>query len=619
MRSIRRPEAGERARRPRPAARGAAPRTGLRASGLRARGLGARVPLAVGLIATGLIATVGASAPLSACGDPRGGPRFSGAGHETPQRGGTFVFHHESDVRGFDPHVSFDELSNIGIKLMFDGLLDYDEEMRLVPSLAEALPEVSDGGRTFTFRLREGVRFHNGRTLTAEDVRWSVERMLHPDTGSPGVPYFMRLVGLDAYTARRAPHVEGIEVRDARTIVFRLVEPDQTFLNAIAMPFAHPVPRENYEAHPRDVARFPVGTGPYELESWEPGIRVVFRRNRRYWRPGRPYVDRMIFELNLQREAAFMRFLAGDLDHVHRLTPADRQFLRTSAAWAPYREMRADGDLWGVILNTQMAPFDDVHIRRAVAFAIDRERWRTVRNHALAVVGQALPEGFAGHDPELPERQTFDLARAREEMRLAGHPDGLREPVTVWIGEGATGKVYGELIQNDLGRIGIRVELKPVAFPVYLRETGRERTAQALYGGWSMDFPDPATFMDPLFHSRAATATDAQNKSFYRNPELDALLDRARSEIDRERRVAAYREANRIVTRDAPWAFVSSSIRLEAWQPYVRGYRIHLVWSECFRDVWLDLPRKRVAARYTRRGRLAGLAGVLPLPAGGAR
>ena len=549
------------------------------------------------------LGVLGALLLLQGCGDPRSGPRWMGARPSslTPRRGGTFVFHHESDVRGFDPAISFDELSNMGIKLLFDCLLDYDYDLNLVPSLAVALPDVSEDGKTFTFRLRHNVRFHNGREMTAEDVRWSLERMLHPDKNSPGVGYFAQLDGLAEYTARTASHVRGIVVIDRYTVRFQLKEPDQTFLNAIAMPFAAPLPRESYGPDAVEVARHPVGTGPYMLEEWEPGIRVTFKRNPRYWQPGKPYADRMIYELNLHRETAFMRFLAGDLDHVHRLTPADRLFLSKNPAWAPYRQLKPDADLWGLQMNMELPPFDNVHIRRAVAFVVDRNRWSLARNHALAPLGQALPVGFAGYDAHLPGLQTRDLARAKAEMRLAGHPDGLAQPVTLWIGEGATGKVYGELAQANLAEIGIRVELKPVAFPVYLRETGRPRTAQMVFGGWSQDFPDPATFFDPLFHSRSATPTDATNHAFYKNPTLDALLDRARSERDHTRRVAMYREANQIVTEDAPWAFAFSNIRLEAWQPYVHGYQVHLVWSNCFRDVWLDLPRQRIARRYAPR------------------
>jgi ABC-type transport system substrate-binding protein len=262
-------------------------------------------------------------------------------------------------------------------------------------------------------------------------------------------------------------------------------------------------------------------------------------------------------------------------------------------------------------MNVEMPPFDDVHVRRAVAFAIDRERWALSRNHAIAPLDQAIPAGFLGHDPNLPERQSYDPARAREELRLAGYSHGLPGTYELWLGEGPTAQLYGELAQADLEKIGIHTSLKVVSFPVYLEQTGRPHTAQLLpVAGWIADFPDPSAFVDPLFTSASATPTDAENRGFYRNPEIDELAQRAHREQDPAERERIFRRINSILTGDAVWAFAYSSLRLEAWQPYVHGYRIHIVWTECYRDVWLDLPRQRVAQRLTRHGALAGIVPV---------
>lgn len=554
-----------------------------------------------GLVALLFLAASALGITLFLPDEPRT-PRWRGAGHEEPQRGGTFVFHHEDNVRGFDPHTSFDELSNMGIKLLFEGLIDYDREtLELVPRLAEALPEQSEDGRTFTFRLRRGVRFHDspvfpggrGREVTAEDVRWSLEHMLHPDTASPGISFYSLIEGLAAFRAGEASHISGIRVRDRYTIEIRLTRPDQTFLNAMAMTFAYPVPREAYAEYGAEFARNPVGTGAYVLERWEPGVEVVFRRNESYYIEGQPYVDRMVFTLDLDRGAAMMRFRNGDLDHVHRQTVADYIKLRDMEAWDPYRSQEPNTDLWGVIMNTQLAPFDNVHVRRAVAFAINRPHWRRARVNRLLITGQPIPATLPGYDPDLPGQHRYDLERAREEMRLAGFPNGLPEPVEVWLGTGDIGRQYGELIQSDLAAIGIRVNLKQVAFPIFLAETGKPRTAQMLFSGWSMDFPDPSNFLDILFHSDAISDSHSTNRAFYSNPELDRLLDAARIEQDRARRLEMYREASRIIVDDAPWAFVNSNLQMEMWQPYVRNYRPHPVWSNFYRDIWLDLPRER--------------------------
>ncbi len=552
-------------------------------------------------------------------------PRWRGAGHEEPRRGGTFVFHHESDLRGLDPLKSFDEISNMGIKLLYEGLIDYDRDtLELEPRLAEAMPTLSEDGRTYTFRLRRGIRFADsevfphgrGRELTAEDVRWSLEHMLTPETACPGASFYSLIEGLEEFRSGHASHISGIRVRDRYTVDITIAHPDQTFIYAMAMAFAYPVAREAYERYGSQVARHPVGTGAFVLESWEPGVEAVFRRNPNYFIEGQPYVDRMVYTLNLDRRAAVMRFRNGDLDHIHRQTPSDYQKLRHMEAWEPYRIEHPLTDIWGVVMNTQLAPFDNRHVRRAVAFAINRAQWRRARSNRLLITGQPIPRTLPGYQDDLPNHQRYDLARAREEMRLAGHPDGLPEPVEVWLGEGDTGRAYGELIQHDLAAIGIRVELKQVAFPIFLQETGKPRTAQMIFTGWSMDYPDPSNFLDILFHTRSIQDHDSTNRAFYSNAELDRILDEARVDRDPEHRRELYLQASRILVDDAPWAFVNSNLIMEMWQPYVRSYRPHAVWSNFYRDVWLDLPRERWAWGPRPSGPGGRLAAFAPLARG---
>ncbi len=537
---------------------------------------------------------------LVGCPEAPSGPRFVGAGDDTPRSGGIFRFHHSSNVRGLDPHISFDELSNMGIRLLFDGLLDYDHEGNIIPSIAVSLPEISSDGKRFRFTLRDDVRFHNGRTLRAADVDWSMHRMLSEDVGSPGYPFFKAIVGAEAYHRGQAERVSGIQVQGDYAIEFQLEEADQTFLNAMAMTFAYPLPREEYEGREMSsVAQHPVGTGPFVFDSWERGVQLEFVRNERYWRPGRANPDRMIFYEGVKPDVAVKRFRNGDLDAIHSFTPPDWLFFRNEAPlWAPYREQFAGVTVTGLCMNTEMPPFDNVHVRRAIAHAIDRAGWARAKQGRMIPAGQALPPQIAGYDSALPSLQTFDLDIARAEMRLAreeleatGGAAILEEPITVLVGEsrGTT----GELLQADLARIGLRVELRPVSFAVYLQETGKPGRVQAFFSGWNMDFPDPSNFLDILFNSRSIHPENSENRSFFRNAELDALLNEARSERDPERRIALYRQANEIIAREAPWAFISYPNQMEVWQPYVRGYRPHPIWSEDYRDVWLDLPRRR--------------------------
>ncbi len=534
---------------------------------------------------------------LLACGGcPEGPqtPRYRGAGAKSPRYGGSALFHLSSDLRSLDPHKAYDELSFRGIRLLFDGLLDYDAEGNLVPSLAAALPQQLDGGRRFVLRLRSGLRFHNSRPLNADDVRWSLERMLHPDTGSPGVSFYHNLRGLEAFRQGKQKHISGIEVLGTESLAFQLDKADQTFLNALAMTFAYPVAKESYsDSSPTHELDFkPIGAGPYVFTSWERGVRLVFTRNLHYWRPGKPYVNRMVLLENVNRDIAMMRFRNGDLDHAYGFSPADYIFFKKAKAWQPYQVELPQPVVWGLTMNCELPPFDNVHMRRAVAFAIDRQRWSLARNRRLRVTGQPLPPSIRGYRRDLPQRQVFDLQRARAELKLAGHPQGWPEPISLWVGAGGSAQFFGELAQSDLARIGLKISIKQVAFAVFIQETGKPKTAQMTLSGWGQDFPDAASFLDILFHSRSIHPQDSENRSFYRNAQLDRLLDAARIEADAAKRKAMYEQASSMIAHDAPWAFIWNNLDLEAWQPYLRNYRPHPVWQQDYRFVWLDRPKR---------------------------
>ena len=525
------------------------------------------------------------------------GPRYVGAGQQTPRSGGTFIFSESSNIHTLDPHFAYDTLSTAACRLLYDGLLDYDYDGNMIPSLAAELPEISDDGRIFRFTLRPGIKFHNGREITADDISWSLHRLLSERIGSPGYPFFKSIEGAPAYHSGEVDRVEGIVVHDEKTIEFRLDEADQTFLNALAMPFAYPLAREHVEAlekaEGRDaVGRHPVGSGPFAFSRWERGVQVEFERFDEYWAP-RARPDRMIFLENISADVASARFRNGDVDVIYRPSKVNRLFLRESEAWAPYRAESPSASVYALGLNCELPPFDDVHVRRAVAFALDRSKLERLDPGRVISATQVLPPMLAPHDPDLPAGQVFDLERAKEEMRLAGFPEGLPEPVTLWV-RGESEVRAAQLFQQDLKAIGIEIELKMVSFATYLKETGKPRVAQAAFTGWHQDFPDPSNFMDILFHSRSIHPENSENRSFYRNPKLDAILDSARAEVNRDVRLALYAEANAILAEEAPWAFLYYPVDMFVWQPYVKDFRPHPVWLNEYRNVWLDLPRERV-------------------------
>lgn len=530
---------------------------------------------------------------FGACPAMPDGPRYRGHGHDTPRRGGTLMLADESRVRTLDPQVAMDTISGTVIEMLFEPLYAYDHDMELVPRVASALPEVSDDGLVFTVPLRKDVRFHHGRLLTAEDVVYTMERMLAPETGSSTASLYDAVEGYEAFRTKQTPHLSGVRALDPHRVEFRLTRPDQSFRHLLAMRTLSPVPREIVEQRGAKFARHPVGAGPFRLASWDPGVRIVLERHPHYYRKGLPYLDGVLFQESVSSDTNFLRFRNGEVDIVVRMTPADRALLSTPK-WRPYVKKSPTIDVYALFMNCEIPPFDNVHVRRAVAFAIDRERWARARSGSLVPTGQIVPPALMGYDPNLPNAQRFDLDKAREEMRLAGYPNGLPTPVTMWVGDQPKSRVYGALAQADLAKIGIQLELKAVSFPVYLASTATRGVVQMFAGGWVMDYPDPSNFLG-LLHSRGIHEKHASNKAFYKNPELDRLLDEALVERDQEKREALYRAANDLVAKEAPWAFFANQAVPQAFQPYVRDYRPHPAYWIPVNEVWLDLPRERVA------------------------
>jgi peptide/nickel transport system substrate-binding protein len=561
-------------------------------------------------------AVLSVATALCACAEPHTRPRRFGAGLAGPRRGGTFRYAWESDIATIDPALAPDVSSGIPVRMLHECLVDYSYgRADVVPALAERWTASADG-LTYTFHLRPNARFSNGREITAQDFVYSWERMLDARrVPSPGADNYHLIVGYEDYRAGRTPHLAGLSTPDARTLVVRLAQPDRTFLHAVALRYAAVVPREDVaRLGDERFGRAATGAGPFVLERWEEGFRMVLRRNPYYWDQPRPYVDRVILDLSIARHLQFMRFVAGEyeLAHNYSLGTADYLWVQRQPGWRPYLQRTPVPLIYGLMMNTEMPPFDNVHVRRAVAFAIDREALARARNRRIQPAWGLYPPNIPGHRDDLPNRQRYDLAEARREMALAGYAQGYPEEVELTVGDGEAGLVYGQLTQADLAQIGLRVRLRQLAGSVYFSALGRPRTIQMGFTGWQMDYPDPSNFAEPSFHSRNIQPENSQNHAFYRNPELDRLLDRGRVEPDDARRIALYQEVEQILLRDAPWAFLYNAVELTVTQPYVRDWVPHPVWPYYPATLWLDLPARErsVRARALRDalGPLAALA-----------
>jgi ABC-type transport system substrate-binding protein len=531
-------------------------------------------------------------APLG-CDKTPPAPIASAHGEDSAsRRGGTLHLATYADLRGtLDPATGTD-LSLGPIHLIFAGLVDYDRSARVVPDLADHW-NVDDGGRTYRFVLRPGVTMHDGAELTADDVKRSAERALHPSTPDPNASYFADLAGYAAYAAGKAEHLDGVVVEGRYVVAFHLVKPDSTFLYLLAMHPLRPTCRSAGDRY--SDTWLPCGAGPFALRpgGWRRGTSLRLERHPGYFRPGEPFLDAVEWTFNMKALAQRVRFERGELDLARELTDADATRFMSDPRWRPLARAQADVSIYGESMNTQMAPFDNLEIRRAVASAIDREHLRLVQPSRMSVLTQALPKTL-WDDPSFVG-QRYDYPAALEHMKKAGYPfdpatgiGGWAAPIEYLLFDQGLDVYTAQLVQQDLAKIGLRLRLRLVSYSAFLTLQQRAGASAMSQGNWMLDYPDPSSIFDPLFTTDAMAPEGSFNTAFYSNPRFDALVARAHLEADATVRRALYREADGILCDEAPWAFTFAHHNLDVRQPYVHGFAPHPVWPLDVSGVWID-------------------------------
>jgi ABC-type transport system substrate-binding protein len=523
-------------------------------------------------------------------------------GDATPRRGGVITSASFGDIRTIDPANVGDGLVPQVLEAIFAGLVDYDLDGKIVPDLAERWT-TSEDGKDIRFVLREGVRFHDGEELTADDVLRSIERALHPTSPNPYSSYFASIRGYADYVGKKAEHLTGVTVDGRYVVTFHLDAPDAAFLPLLAM---HPLRPVCKSAGTRYVDTWhPCGAGPFKLlpGGWDRGRQITLVRHEGYFRPGLPYLDevRMLFHASFNAQR--FKFIAGDLDVLRDFLAPDLLKFQADPRWKPFAEYEVDKQIGGVAMNTEMAPFDNIEIRRAVASALDRDQLRLIRAANMRAADRPIPPGVEGYDPTL-KGQTYDYAAALEHMRRAGYPydpvtktGGWPHVVTYVAYSQSLDEYLCQVVQQMLAKIGIRIEIRIVNYGALLAMRGRRNTVALGAGFWMQDYPEAGSFLEPLFTSRAINDADSNNWSFYKNPRVDELVEGAKHELDLGRRKKLYSEAQEIICDEAPWAFTHFYRFYAQWQPYVHDYRPHPMWTSDMKRTWLDRAAGPVAAR----------------------
>ncbi|MGB3416482.1 MAG: ABC transporter substrate-binding protein [Mesorhizobium sp.] len=488
--------------------------------------------------------------------------------------GGDIVITYKDDVATLDPAIGYDWQNWSMIKSLFDGLMDYKPgTTELVPDLAESY-EISPDGQTFTFKLRPGVKFHNGREMTAEDVKYSIDRVVNPVTQSPGQGFFASIKGYEEAAEGKADGLSGITVVDPSTIRFELTRPDATFLHVMAINFSHVVPKEEVEKYGADFGKHPVGTGAFKLGEWTLGQRVVFEKNPDYWQKGLPYLDKITFEIGQEPIVALLRLQKGEIDVPgDGIPPAKFQEVMNDPAQKARVVEGGQLHTGYVTMNVNVPPFDNVKVRQAVNMAINKERIVQLINNRAVPANQPLPPSMPGYAKDY-KGYPYDPAKAKELLAEAGQADGFTTDLYVMNTDPNPRIAQG--IQQDLAAIGIKANIQALAQANVIAAGGEKEGAPMIWSGgmaWIADFPDPSNFYGPILGCGGAVP-GGWNWSWYCNEDLDKKAAEADSVVDpakAEERNKMWSDIYVKIMEDAPWAPVFNEQRFTMKSPRMGG------------------------------------------------
>jgi glutathione transport system substrate-binding protein len=461
------------------------------------------------------------------------------------------------NLTGLDPADLNDNASQSAARLMFEGLYNLDEHMKLQPQLAESY-EATEDAKEFTFHLRKGISFHDGTPFNAQAVKFSFDRAGNPEN----------------HLKRQSLYVmiDHTDVVDDYTVRVVLKYPFGAFVNDIAHPGALIVSPKSVQQYGKEVTRHPSGTGPYEFVSWTADT-LKMKKNEHYWQAGLPKIDTVTYRSVPENGARIAMLQAGEAQFIFPVPPELIASLKNSANTTIFDEPSILGRF--IALNVMRKPFDDQRVRLALNYAIDKQAFIRVvfSGHADPMdspMPQLLPfyqkQGFYAYDP----------AKAKALLAEAGYPDGFQSTLT---GISSTlGQRGMQFIQQQLAAVGVKVNVEPLEAGVLTAKqfnvTGpQDATIVMNYGAWSSSTGDADWGIRPIAYTKSFPPVLA-NLAWYSNPVTDAAIEAGLATVDPAKRATAYAQAQAQVWKDAPWIFLDVDHGLAAYAKKLHGASI---------------------------------------------
>jgi peptide/nickel transport system substrate-binding protein len=471
-------------------------------------------------------------------GDGDGGGENGGGGG-----GGELVAALSAEPDQLDPHkttayASFQVLENV-----YDTLVQPDENLEMAPALAESW-ETSDDQLTWTFTLREGVTFHNGDPLTADDVVFSYNRIIDEELAN----------------AYRFDAVKSVEAVDDRTVDIKLKQPAPNLLAQIGafkgMAIVH---EQNVTSG--EVTRNPIGTGPFKLSDYTSGDSITLTANADYW-DGEPGVGSVRFTFVSEPSVALANLQSGQVQWTDNLPPQQVESLEDGGELEIGRV--PSNDYWYFATNQARKPFDDPRVRQALAWAIDREAITEAAKFGLATVNQtAIPETSTWYYDYAPYEQDPD--KARQLLQEAGATNLTMDMMVT--NEFPETVQAAQVMESQLSEVGVKLKIRTEDFGTWLDEQSKGNF-DAFMLGWLGNI-DPDDFYYSQHHS-----SGSNNYQKYVNKELDGLLDKARTETDEGARKDLYDQAAKIIVDDASYTYLYNPEVVQGWSSNLEGYEI---------------------------------------------
>ncbi|MDQ3695433.1 MAG: peptide ABC transporter substrate-binding protein [Chloroflexota bacterium] len=486
------------------------------------------------------------------------------------------------DPVSLDPALARDLGTAFLVRQLFRGLTRLDDELSVEPELAERI-EISPDGRIYTFTLRPEITFHNGDPITAEDVVFSLTRVLTPATAGgnaallAGPTYLSDIVGAAEVLSGASQTLAGVRALDERTVEIELTEPNASFLTKLASPAVAVVDANDVSR--ADWWRSPNGSGPFRITEWTPGERLLFGRHEGFF-AGPPPLAELSILLGPNASQPFNLYQADVID------TTNVPILSAERALNPDGELAAEVTVAPVLatgflaLRSDVEPLDDPHVRRAIQLAFPRHRIAEVTfNGLIAPADGLVPPGMLGREWPVAAAP-YDLEAAREELALSRYGSAAAVPPIEIFTAGSVGSsALRDVLEADLGLQVDVIQIDWAEFNVGL--TRRGYPAYELL--WGADYPDPETFLWSLFGSDSP-----DNYSDYANPEYDALLADAALTLDEADRAVLYDQAQQVLAGDNVLIPLYHETRYTLAKPAVHGLTVTPLGILYLDDVWME-------------------------------